>query len=101
GRQRKIEKNQMMSKLKIAAFASDLRADENARAILFGEPRGIPIALNQVQPFMEYTHLQVAHTLTQCRFNFIDLGLGTADQKNFFGSYRFQEANEPGDARIV
>ena len=43
--ERQIPQDQPMRKLEIAAFRSDLRAQQHARAIGFGEPRRVAIAL--------------------------------------------------------
>src|ERR1700722_6155817 len=45
----KIEQDQMVSKLKVAAFAANFRTEQNVRTTFFGEPCGIAIALNQRQ----------------------------------------------------
>src|SRR5262249_53541452 len=100
-RERKIEQNEMMRELKISAFAADFRADQNASAVFLGKPRGVAIALDEIQSFVKHAHFEIAHTLAESGFNFIDLGFGAANQENLFGSDGFQETDEPDDTRIV
>ena len=43
----------MVGELKIAAFAADLRTDQQPRAVRLGEPGGIAVPLQQREAFMK------------------------------------------------
>ena len=57
--QRQVVKHEMMRKLKISAFTSDLRAKQNTRSIFFRKPSRIPIALQQRKPFVKNRCFQI------------------------------------------
>src|SRR5688572_6061771 len=46
GIQRKIEKDQVVRKLKVPPFAADFRADQDLSALLLSEPGSVAVALN-------------------------------------------------------
>src|ERR1700737_164979 len=84
----------MMRKLEVAAFASNLRANQYTCTLLFGKKSGVSIPLKKSQLFVE-----------QCTFN-VDLNLqlvintfcqvsGSTDEK-YFRLFQFlQERRQP------
>ena len=58
-----------MHELKVAAFAADLRADEQARAVRLGKPRSIAVALHQREILVKH-----------CRFHWHLSGHGFLDR---------------------
>ena len=51
--ERQVKANQVLSKLKIATFAADLRADERTGAFGVGKIRRLAIPLDQIQAFVK------------------------------------------------
>ena len=48
-----IPQHQSMRKLEVTSFGTDLRADQQTRAVGLGEVRRIAVALHDAQAFME------------------------------------------------
>ena len=51
--ERQIPQDQVMRELEVPSFRADLGAQQHARAVCFGEPRGIAIALQDAHAFVE------------------------------------------------
>ena len=51
--ERQIKQDEVMRKLEVAAFAADLRTDQQPRPVGLGEPRGVAIPLYQRKAFVE------------------------------------------------
>ena len=71
--ERQIKEHEVMGKLKIATFAADLRANEQASAVWFGKPRGVAVALHKREILVKHRRLHwdlPAHGLLdrQCFF---------------------------------
>ena len=51
--ERKVKQDEVMRELEVAAFAADLRTDQQPRSVGLGEPRGVAVPLHQRESFME------------------------------------------------
>src|SRR5262249_24069527 len=79
---RQIEKDEMVRELEITAFATDFRADENLRAVLFSEPGGVSVALDERKLFVEKSALHFNSPMKRT-FDHLHLFEITAEEENF------------------
>ena len=99
GVEREIEEDEVVGELKVAALAADLGADEELRAVGFGEPRGLAVALHEREPLVEETDLE-ADFFLQGGLESDDLALGFADEVDFGRALREEKSDEPVEARV-
>lgn len=90
------EEDEVAGELEVAAFGSDLRADEEACAIGFLEVGGVTIPLHHGEVFVEECGFDVE--LFEEFFLDVDGGVrGVGDEEDFFGGGEvLDEGSEPG-----
>ena len=98
--ERQVPQDQVVRELEIAAFRTDLGAQQQARAVGLGEIRGVAIALHDRHRLVETRELDAA-ARAQRFFEREHLGLAAADQQEFFVRVALEQIDQPGQARIV
>ena len=91
---REIEKHEVMRKLEVPSLAADLRAEQDARALVAGEECGIAIALKQREALMENAAVHLYRAL-DARGDFLDEFARAADEQDFFGAEVLQQLHKP------
>ena len=91
--------HQVLGELEVAALAPDLRGDEHARAVRLGEPRGLPVALQQRHVLVELRGLHLDQGL-QLLLDDAHLGPGLADDQHLGLGVLPEESGQPLDPRI-
>ena len=89
-----------MDELKVAAFTSDLRADEQPRAVWLSKPRGVAIALYQCEVFVKHRRLH-RHLSGDSFLDGQRLFAAATNEQDFFLPQLMQQPAQPCDARIV
>ncbi len=100
GIERQVPQDQVMRELEVAAFRADLGAQQHARALGFGEPRGVAVALQDRHAFVEARDLD-ARLRAQRFFEREHLRLRAADQQELLAGEPLDQRDEPRQARIV
>jgi hypothetical protein len=95
-----IEEHEISAELEVSSFAADFAAHEHPRAVFLGKPRGVAVALNERQVFVEQSgvYLDVQEYVTLKRHGKF---LGRAQNKEFFRGLGFDQLGKPGNARVV
>jgi hypothetical protein len=96
---REIEKHEVMRKLEVPSLAADLRAEQDARALVVGEECGIAIALKQREALMENAAVYLYRAL-DARGDFLDEFARAADEQNLGLAKFAQCGGEPADERV-
>ncbi|OPZ59404.1 MAG: hypothetical protein BWY87_01020 [Deltaproteobacteria bacterium ADurb.Bin510] len=99
GIERQIEEEEVVAELEVAALAADLGTDQDAGAVVFGEPGGIAVALDEAQALVEQGGLDL-DALHQGFLDGLDLGRAAADQQHLVGAGA-QQLFQTLDARVV
>jgi len=97
--QRHVPEDQMMRELEVAAFRADLRTDQQACAFRIGEIRGVAVAVDDRQPFVEAREIDAA-ARAHGFFEREHLGLAAADQQELVARMLFEQLDQPGQARV-
>ena len=96
---RQVPKDEVMSKLEVPPFASDLRAKEYAGPFGVGKVGGLAIPLDKIQLFVELAQVQV-DVFAYGFVNFPYESTGLANEKDFFVFVLGQPADQPLDLLI-
>ena len=88
-----------MRKLEVAPFAPDLRTDQHASALLLGEERGVAVALEQREPFVEEPGVDLEFAL-EPRVDLLREVAAAADEQHFIRAELFQQRGQPFDLCI-
>ena len=97
--ERQIPQDHVVRELEIAAFRADFRAQQQARAVAFGEEGGVAVALHERHRFVEARDLHAA-ARAQRFFEREHFFLGAAGQEELVVRMRFEQVDQPRQARI-
>ena len=97
--ERQIPQDQLMRELEIATLRSDLRAQQHARAVGFGEPGRVAITLQDRHAFVEACNLDSGFH-AQRFFEREHFRLCAADQQEFVARVPLDQGDEPGQTWI-
>ncbi len=98
--QRQVPQDQPMGELEVAPFRADLRAQQQARAVGLGKVRGVAVALDDAEAFVEARDADAA-ARAQRFLQRQHLGLAAADQQELVLRVLLQQVDQRCDARVV
>ena len=93
---REVPKDEVVGKLEVAPFASDLGTEEYAGTFGIGKVGGLAVALDEVEPFVKLAEVEV-NLFLYGLINFFDEGAGLANEQDFFLRMCKQPVYQPFD----
>ena len=90
----KVPKDEMVGKLEVATFASDLGTEEHTGTFGIGKVSGLTVALDEIQTFMKLAEVEINLFLNRL-VNFLNEGTSLADEQDFFIAVFTQPFNQP------
>ena len=91
-----VPKDEVVGKLEVAPFATDLGTEEHAGTFGVGKVGGLAVTLDEVEPFVKLAEVEV-NLFLYGLVNFFDEGAGLANEQDFFLRMGKQPVDQPFD----